>query len=808
MEKPASKSLQATSEGIGLAQQALQKSEYKSKIALAAELGLSRSTIHSFFRGKAVNRENFFNICKKLELPWQKIAGLVEEAKTGLKEKEQDNSSDINALVQKVREKVKSSIQERCGKMRVLDMEQPIGLGDIYTDVNILKKITGRRRLNLSDLLQAFDPEKENFDRCGLGEIQERVPGLDAVNCHRKLMVFGKPGAGKTTFLKYLAIQCICGQFQSNHVPLFITLKQFAEISEKPTLLEFINQDLAKESITDIQILELINQGRTLILLDGLDEVREEDSDRVLEQIKEFSAQYRTNRFLITCRIAARDDDNRLEQFVHVEVAYFNNEQIKIFIKKWFHQEESDVSERFIQQLKLNQPIKELATNPLLLTLLCLEFEDSGDFPSDHAELYNRAIHTLLRKWDSKRGIRRDEVYKKLSVRHKEDLLSDLAWTTFKRKDYFFKQRDIERYISDYIHNLPEAKSDPEALRLDSEAVLKSIEAQHGLLVERAKGIYSFSHLTFHEYFTAREIVFRTQPLEEGLQTLVGHIKEKRWREIFLLAAELLQPSADRLLLLMKRQIEALVAGNEELQTFLHWVYIKSNRVKVRYKLAAVRAFYFDHAIKLMIAVDMADVLELDLTIDFLLTRALASTSLSRDLDFARNLDFGLDLKIDEVLARDLNLILKHVNLDRYPSDRATAYKMTDVLDCDSAISRDRILDDALKLELEPELKQDLQELKAQLPDPDEDEEGKNEWWHNNGRVWAEKLIITMIGHRAIGYRWQFKDEQKKMLKDYYNINLLLVNCLNSDCYVSREVRQEIEDTLLLPIAEIEKKTK
>jgi hypothetical protein len=31
------------------------------------------------------------------------------------------------------------------------------------------------------------------------------------------------------------------------------------------------------------------------------------------------------------------------------------------------------------------------------------------------------------------------------------------------------------------------------------------------------------------------------------------------------------------------------------------------------------------------------------------------------------------------------------------------------------------------------------------------------------------------------------------------------MDCLNSDCYVSREVRQEIEETLLLPIAEIKK---
>jgi hypothetical protein len=59
-------------------------------------------------------------------------------------------------------------------------MEQPIGIGDIYTNVNILEKLSGRRRLGLNELLQ--DCDLENFDRFLLGQIRhERVPGLEAV---------------------------------------------------------------------------------------------------------------------------------------------------------------------------------------------------------------------------------------------------------------------------------------------------------------------------------------------------------------------------------------------------------------------------------------------------------------------------------------------------------------------------------------------------------------------------------------------------------------------------------------------------
>ena len=60
-----------------------------------------------------------------------------------------------------------------------------------------------------------------------------------------------------------------------------------------------------------------------------------------------------------------------------------------------------------------------------------------------------------------------------------------------------------------------------------------------------------------------------------------------------------------------------------------------------------------------------------------------------------------------------------------------------------------------------------------------------------------------MITHRNIGHDWQFTNEQEQLLQQYYEASLLLIQCLNSDCYVSRHVRQSIEDTLLLPYEEL-----
>jgi hypothetical protein len=73
-------------------------------------------------------------------------------------------------------------------------------------------------------------------------------------------------------------------------------------------------------------------------------------------------------------------------------------------------------------------------------------------------------------------------------------------------------------------------------------------------------------------------------------------------------------------------------------------------------------------------------------------------------------------------------------------------------------------------------------------------------WWKTPGRYWIDKLKVIMIDHRKICDDWHFGEDQKKLFKQYYDANKLLVDCLNSDCYVSREVRAEIEASLLLPI--------
>jgi predicted NACHT family NTPase len=635
------RSLIATETGIKIARIALTGKKLTQEKLMELVDVQSRSTISNFFTGKPVDRQIFVKICEKLEINWQEISEqLPLQSSQSEKAAERER---VKVLVNLVRERCTEDIRKRCGTMRVLDMEQPVALSDIYTDVNILEKITRNQRKELEELSAVCGFEE--FDRWGLSGIkQTRVEGIKAVRNHSKLMILGKPGAGKTTFLKFLAITCIDGKAFADLVPIFVTLKDFADRENRPSLLQFLTGEFGQ---WDVEIEPILKSGRALVLLDGLDEVRAEYDDRVLREIREFARNYSKSQMVVTCRIAAKQ--YIFEQFTEVEVADFDEQQIATFAGNWFRHKEVK-TEDFLGELKKNNRVQELATSPLLLTLLCLTFEESGSFPTNRSELYKEGLDALLRKWDAKRGIRRDSVYKDLSVQKKEDMLSQIALTTFEKGDYFVKQRQLEDYICDYIRNTANAKTNDEELHLDSESVLKSVEAQHGLFVERARGIYSFSHLTFHEYFAARQIVVSTSPskLETALQNLVTHITDERWREVILLSVGMAR-EADDLFFLIKRKIDSLLAGDEKLQRFLAWADEKSRSVNVPYKLVSVRAFYFALDLSRALSFEHARALSLDLALDLDLALSL---SIALDLDLA--LAFALPRTRPHPLSRPL----------------------------------------------------------------------------------------------------------------------------------------------------------
>ncbi|MEH2042966.1 NACHT domain-containing protein [Nostoc sp.] len=762
------RSLQASVTGIEEAKRAFTRKRW-TQDNLATEVNLkTRQPIWRFFSGRGVERHTFIEICLVLEVNWREIATNPPAEFLEREEYTQSSVVDIDTLVQQVRSQRFDKIQDQCGILQLLDISRPVAINDIYIDVNILEKIASQQWLEITER-QNFD--REEFDRFGLGEIDQRqLSGIQAVKTYSKLRVLGKPGVGKTTFLQHLAIQCNQDTFAPKQVPIFITLRNFAEeskVSNEFSLLKYIHQEFLTSGISDPSVIEtLLNAGRVLLLLDGIDEVVNEQSNAVLSEIRRFSDKYHKNQLVSSCRTAAQR--LRLRGFTDVEIAPFTSKQIRAFAQKWFvaftktNQKDGQAqSVHFIQKLDLpeNWQFRQLVVTPLFLHLACWLFHGQEKFPTKRTDFYKQGLDLLLGKWDEARGIERDDVYRGFLLPQKLKLLSQIAAAAFEQGQYFFEQRVIEQYIGDYIQNLSNVPIDAEELQIESEAALKSIEAQHGLLAERARGIFSFSYLAFQEYFTARKIVasHNLQALEQALEGLVSHITDPHWREIFLLTATMLR-SADSLVQLMKQQIDALVAEDPYLQEFLTWASQKSRTIPTQPKDATVRAFYL----------------------------ALSRTPhVAPHFALAASLDQGmfLDAALDDLLlecAIDGSQDFAHIHA------------------CGDSLSN------ILGIVVDVGLYKSLQQLSDQFPNSRQSQERFELWWQTNYSAWAEQLKITVINYRDINHQWQFSLEQQQVLQRYYDANQLLLDCLYSNSEVTPAIRQEIEATLLLPIKELE----
>ena len=591
------------------------------------------------------------------------------------------------------------------------------------------------------------------------------------------------------------------------------------QLKRSKRLLKESEQQLkeSEEKLESFPLQCFLKQGKLLILMDGFDEVSTHELRCKLQsQISEVSAKYFENRFILTCRTQVMESVS--EGFTCVEMADFDQGQVRQFSQNWFKEKEQ--REKFEDAVDSKPALKELTATPVLLSLMCLVFQDSGGVPSNKIELYRSGVESLLSQWNEEKRIHDwqvgSKIYRKLDISKKEALLMEIAARKFEDQKNFvvFQQRELANQIANQITQL--LKLDKLVDCKQGVEVLKAIETHHGLLIERANRVWSFSHLTFQEYFTAQWL--NQLSSEEFAEKIVN----QRWQEILLQLVTSQQP-ADDLLQRIQQEINRSIENEPTLQALLSWLSQKSNSTQAQYKPAAIRAFYYLFFLKLDLdpATARADVYAYANALDLRLIRHDLDRNLDldlvRQLDLARKLDlphaenFNLVRGLDSNLARDLDSSLG--------SDLELDLALYCALYCAFALSFDTIdftLNHFLGLILEVEfdkafffsdddyLKSRLQKLREELPASNKSER-IHQWWKENGLRWAKQLRKMIIEHRNIGHDWQFTDEQKQQLENYYDLNKFLVNLMNTEGAVSDDVRTEIEDTLLISWQELKR---
>ncbi|HAC66172.1 MAG TPA: histidine kinase, partial [Cyanothece sp. UBA12306] len=592
------------------------------------------------------------------------------------------------------------------------------------------------------------------------------VAGINLVSKNNHLVILGQPGAGKTTFLKHLALQCSRGDYRPDLIPCFLELRSWLMEGRHETtnLLNYFLEQAKSSGLSREQALQLLERGKGLFLVDGLDEISQEEQEILAKDLNHFAQLYHKNKIIITCR-----SDEQLfhfQGFTYVEMSTLSREQIQAFARLWFgantknKKEGESKASKFIEELEKseNEPLLELGISPILLNLMCSVFLERLSFPRKRAKLYQTGLDILLKRWDQARGIERDGFYQNWSSRDKIKLLCQIAAKNFEDQIYFFEADDVLAIIEDYLTNNLKVETDLESLWLTSKAILKSLQLQHGLLVENAKDVYSFSHLTFQEYFTARKIVTGpTKTLENELTKLACHIFEPRWREVILLSASML-PNADFLVRKMKSTIDNLVKEDSDLEKFLTFLDQKVKSLQLNYQEAAVKAFYFN-----------------------LFSYRDLNLAMALDRDFVTMTNLSKELKLDSILARCL---IDSINLAKHP-------------DFNKFINLSFSLFIEDKFKLDSDFQEAFQQLKSQLPLLDDDQEKILNWWQNEGNLWVDEFCNTLIKYRHLGYNWRLSAQQNNRWQIYYNANLFLVECLREDFQISSQVKQEIQETIL-----------
>jgi predicted NACHT family NTPase len=362
--------------------------KFGSKADLAAQLQMSRTTINKFFKGEPVDQKKFRAICKKVKLILEEVADLPKTVESEPVEQNQDNSGDFDELVQEVRSRCCDKIQHLYSKIRLLNRQQ-IDIDQLYVDVYVLEKLSSESHATIPDLLKGSNL-RDGLDRLGLGKREKRSPGFEVVARCPRLMVLGKPGSGKTTFLRHVAVACCNDEFQADHIPILIELRFIKEASQF-NLLNIIHREFGLADWGQTE--EILNQGKVLMLLDGLDEVPGQSKRDIQDHIYEFSQQYYKNRFILTCR--TQTTEYTLATFEYVEVAEFNRAQVEIFAQNWFTalaetpEQGTELAVKFLGKLRLpeNKQTAELAVTPILLSLTCWVFNELKGLPPKRSDL-------------------------------------------------------------------------------------------------------------------------------------------------------------------------------------------------------------------------------------------------------------------------------------------------------------------------------------------------------------------------------------------------------------------------------------
>ena len=440
-----------------------------------------------------------------------------------------------------------------------------------YIDIRGLQVGSGKAsRFPIEELYIALktaplqDPDALGVGRPDRSEQPEPIE-LETALSHRRLVVTGDPGGGKTTFLRricQLACRAMLDQdaeaietlgFEEPPFPFLLRLSDLQDHRKSckgrrgapavwyssEWLPHFLASDWAKEKggLEAGYFRRKLQDGPALLLLDGLDEAsNDEERQSLAHWIEEASARWENCRIVVTSRPAAYRGESTLSSFAHALIEDLDDPAIETFFTRWCQALYPAQPERaachqaeLTCAIRSRTEIRRLARNPVMLTALAVVHWNETRLPEQRAELYDSILAWLSRSRPSKPG--------RIKPERCILILQNLALSMHSNCEG--RRTQVPRYqaaqsISGDWRELPE-----EERLAAAEEFLRREEEDSGIIVGRGNEV-RFWHLTFQEHLTARALAALPDRWPHILFDS-GQIYQTEWREVVLLLGGVLQ---------------------------------------------------------------------------------------------------------------------------------------------------------------------------------------------------------------------------------------------------------------------------
>ena len=351
---------------------------------------------------------------------------------------------------------------------------------------------------------------------------QDRISTAQiAQSDYKRVLLVGDPGSGKSTVVRKI-YRDVCRTAVSSPaaglLPVLIELKNlelfprsFDSNDQQHYLLNIIRQDV--ESVRTYSSSDLFNSlainGRLVVLLDGLDEVRTGDLDNVWRDILHLSDQLArknpANKLIVTTRrqLYVNLPDYFLSAFdAHMTLESFTPDEMYQFLTKWpYINKPADQIARLFRNLAAQPNIQSMCATPLILAMyVALDQITGGEYlPETRPDFYKAVADELLvRRRGRQLGLTtglnmlrrtRQQILGTIALEHMLDVTqsrNNLRW-------------DAAVDVVQRLENIS---------REDAEIRLRELSRDTGLFTEeRREESIRFIHLTFCEFMAAQMIV-------------------------------------------------------------------------------------------------------------------------------------------------------------------------------------------------------------------------------------------------------------------------------------------------------------